>query len=86
MSSLVQHPMEQEFGYTMRSTRRPFSEKFPTAIGVFIGLSQMFLNGAIIGLEGGSAAYNPIYDIIYAGFWCSFSFFVSWIAMFAFRK
>ena len=86
MSSLVQHQMEQDFGYTMRSARRPFNEKFPTAVGALIGLLQMLLNGAIVGLEGGSAALNPIYDIIYAGFWCSFSFFFSWITTFAFRK
>jgi hypothetical protein len=86
MSSFVQHPMEQEYGYTMRSVRRPFSKKFPTAIGILIGILQMLLNGAIVGLEGGSVAYNPKIDIIYAGFWCSFSFFLTWIAMFAFRK
>jgi hypothetical protein len=86
MSSLVQNPMEPEYGYTMRSVRRPFSEKFPTAVGLIIGLLQMLLNGAIVALEGGSAAYDPIYDIIYAGFWCSFSFFFSWLAIFAFRK
>ncbi len=86
MSSLAQRPTEQEYGYAMRSVRRPFSQKFPTWVGIFIAVLQLLLNGAIVGLEGGSVAYNPGYDIVYAGFWCSFSFFFTWIAMFAFRK
>jgi hypothetical protein len=86
MPSFAQQPIEQEYGYAMRSIRRPFSEKFPTSIGVIFGILQMLLNGAIIGLEGGSVAYNPKVDIIYAGFWCSFSFFLTWISMIAFRK
>ena len=86
MSSLVQHPMEQQYGYAMRSIRRPFSKKFSTTVGIIISVLQMFLNGAIVGLEGGSVAYNPKIDIVYAGFWCSFSFFFTWTSMFAFRK
>jgi len=86
MSSLVPHSIDNDYGYAMRSIRRPFSEKFPTIVGVIIGILQMLLNGAIVGLEGGSVAYNPIVDIVYAGFWCSFSFFFTWISMCAFRK
>lgn len=86
MFSVVHQPIEQEYGYAMRSIRRPFSKKFPTNVGVIIGVLQMLLNGAIVGLEGGSVAYNPKMDIIYAGFWCSCSFCLTWISMFAFRK
>lgn len=86
MPSFVQQPMEQEYGYAIRSVRRPFSKKFPTSVGIIIGILQMLLNGAIVGLEGGSVAYNPKMDIVYAGFWCSFSFSLTWISMFAFRK
>lgn len=86
MSSFVQRPLEQDYAYTMRSVRRPFAEKFPTIVAFLLGLLQMLLNGGIVGLEGASAAYNPKYDIIYAGFWCSFAFFLTWTAIFAFRK
>jgi hypothetical protein len=86
MSSSVPYPTEPEYSYAMRSVRRPFSKKFPTFVGIIIGILQMLLNGAIVGLEGGSVAYNPFVDIVYAGFWCSFSFFLTWISMFAFRK
>jgi hypothetical protein len=87
MSSLAQYSTtEQEYGYTMRSIRRSFDKKFPTIVGILIAVLQMLLNGAIVGLEGGSVAYNPTIDIIYAGFWCSVSFALAWISMFAFRK
>lgn len=86
MSSFAQRPIEQEYGYTMRSVRQPFAQKFPTIVGILLGLLQMLLNGGIVGLEGASAAFNPKYDIIYAGFWCSFGFFLAWVAIFAFRK
>jgi hypothetical protein len=86
MSTLVQRATEQEYGYSMRLIRRPFSEKFPTSVGIIIGILQILLNGAIVGLEGGSVAYNPKIDIVYAGFWCSFSFFFAWISIIAFRK
>ena len=86
MSSIVQLPIEQEYGYTMRSIRLPFKKKFPTSAGIILGVLQMFLNGAIIGLEGGSVAYNPSRGIVYAGFWCSFAFFFTCIGMYAFRK
>jgi hypothetical protein len=86
MSSTIQHPIEEDYGYAMRAVRRPFNEKFPTIVGIIIGVLQMLLTGTIIGLEGGSVAYNPQIDIIYAGFWCSISFFFAWVSMFAFRK
>jgi hypothetical protein len=86
MASVIQRPIEEEYGYTMRPVRRSFNKKFPTIAGIIIGVLQMLLNGAIVGLEGGSVAYNPRIDIVYAGFWCSFSFFFAWVSMFAFRK
>ena len=83
---MIERSIEDDYNYTMRSVRRPFNKKFPTTVGIIIGILQMLLNGGIVGLEGGSVALNPKYDIIYAGFWCSVSFFIAWVAIFAFRK
>lgn len=84
MSSIVRPSVEQEYGYTMRSIRLPFKKKFPTVAGAGLGVLQMLLNGAIVGLESGSVAYNPTRGIVYAGFWCSFAFFFTWVGMYAF--
>jgi uncharacterized membrane protein (GlpM family) len=51
-----------------------------------IGLFQMLICFAIIGLEAGSVYYDAGRGTIYAGFWCSIIFFVSCVSMFCFGK
>lgn len=60
--------------------------KFPTIIPVIIGFLQLILTLAIVGLEIASIVISPIYGTLYAGFWLSVLFTVSWVAMFTLGK
>jgi len=56
---------------------------------VIIGLLaaiQMILWLAIVGLESASVYYDAGRGTIYAGFWCSIVFFVTWVSIFCYRK
>lgn len=54
-------------------------------LGVF-GTIQLFLWIVIIVLEIISVYYDAGRGTIYAGFWCSIIFFITWVAMFCYRK
>jgi hypothetical protein len=56
--------------------------KFSIIIPIIIGLAQMILTFAIVGLEIASVVITPIEGTLYAGFWLSVLFTLSWIAMF----
>jgi hypothetical protein len=56
--------------------------KFSIVIPIIIGFLQMILTFAIIGLETASVVISPIYGTLYAGFWLSIIFTLSWVAMF----
>ncbi len=56
--------------------------KFSILIPIIIGFLQMIVTLAIIGLEIASVVISPIFGTLYAGFWLSVVFTVSWIAMF----
>jgi len=56
--------------------------KFSIVIPILIGFLQMILTFAIIGLEIASLVITPIQGTLYAGFWLSAIFALSWIAMF----
>ena len=56
--------------------------KFSSIIPILLGLLQFLLTLAIIGLEIASVIISPIFGTLYAGFWLSFFFILSWIAMF----
>ena len=55
--------------------------KFSIVIPILIGLLQLILTMAIVGLEIGSLVISPIQGTLYAGFWLSVIFTLSWIAM-----
>lgn len=55
--------------------------KFSMLIPIVIGFLQFILTLAIIGLEIGSVFISPIKGTLYAGFWCSAIFILSWISM-----
>jgi hypothetical protein len=55
--------------------------KFSTGIPVLLGLLQMLLTFAIIGLEIASVIISPIFGTLFAGFWGSVIFTLSWISM-----
>ena len=60
-----------------------------TIPGVFTGLLgaiQLFLWIAIIILEIVSVYYDAGRGTVYAGFWCSIIFFLTWVSMFCYRK
>lgn len=56
--------------------------KFSIAIPIFIGFLQFITTLAIVGLEIASVVISPVYGTLYAGFWCSVIFTLSWISMF----
>jgi hypothetical protein len=60
--------------------------KFSILIPIVIGFLQMILTFAIIGLEIASVVISPIEGTLYAGFWLSIIFTLSWIAMFILGK
>jgi hypothetical protein len=55
--------------------------RFSIGIPVLLGIFQMLLTFTIIGLEIASVVISPIYGTLYAGFWCSVIFTLSWISM-----
>jgi hypothetical protein len=54
-------------------------------IGLLAAL-QVILWLLIIILEGVSVYYDVTHGTIYAGFWCSGIFFITWVTMFSFCK
>ncbi len=56
--------------------------KFSIVIPIIIGFLQMILTFAIVGLEIASVVISAVSGTLYAGFWLSVIFTVSWIAMF----
>ena len=69
-----------------RARHRAVGNIIPISIPIFIGVFQMILTLTIIGLEGASVYCNPARGTIYAGFWCSIIFIITWIAMFFYGK
>ncbi|CAF0828842.1 unnamed protein product [Rotaria sp. Silwood1] len=55
--------------------------EFSTGVPILLGILQMLLTVAIIGLEIASVIISPILGTLYAGFWCSVIFMLSWISM-----
>lgn len=55
--------------------------RFSIVIPILIGLLQLILTLAIVGLEIASVVITPIQGTLYAGFWLSVFFTISWIAM-----
>lgn len=66
----------------MVDQRRPL----PNAVTALFAIIQLILWIAVLALEGVSIYYDPGRGTIYAGFWCSGIFFITWIATFCFRK
>lgn len=48
---------------------------------ILLGLLQMLLTFTIIGLEIASVVISPIFGTLFAGFWGSVVFTISWIFM-----
>ena len=55
--------------------------RFSTGIPVILGIFQMLLTFVIIGLEIASVVISPIYGTLYAGFWGSVVFTLSWLSL-----
>lgn len=58
----------------------------PNIIPGLLAAFQFILWLAIIGLESGSVYYDAGRGTIYAGYWCSSIFLITWISMLGFRK
>ena len=56
--------------------------KFSVVIPIIIGFLQMIFSFAILGLEIASVIITPVQGTLYAGFWLSVIFTLSWISMF----
>ena len=59
-----------------------FSERFPRWTSAVIGIAQLVLTVAIIGLEVGSAYIDLGHGTIWAGFWAGFIFLKTLLMMF----
>ena len=55
---------------------------FSIVIPIILGFAQLILTLAIVGLEIASLVITPIQGTLYAGFWLSIFFTLSWVAMF----
>ncbi len=74
--------MQPTYLYTTDFDREVrWRSRFSTGIPVLLGFFQMLLTFVIIGLEIATVIISPIYGTLYAGFWCSVIFTLSWISM-----
>ena len=74
--------MQPTYVYTSDFDREiRWRSRFSSAIPFLLGFFQMLLTFAIIGLEIASVVISPIFGTLYAGFWLSVIFTLSWISM-----
>jgi hypothetical protein len=66
--------------------RRTASKFIPGWAPGLLGALQVVLWIAIMVLEGVIVYYNASQGTIFAGFWCSGIFFITWVSMFCFCK
>ena len=71
---------------TQPQEHRTIGNTMPNSFPGLLGVCQVILWLAIIGLESTSVYYDPGRGTVYAGFWCSSIFFVTWVAMFGHGK
>jgi hypothetical protein len=69
-----------------RPTIKPQNQTIDYVIHGLLAAIQMTLWLAIVGLESASVYYDAGRGTIYAGFWCSIVFFVTWVSMFCYCK
>lgn len=77
------HPF---FSPALELKRRTTSDVIPRWVPALVGALQVVLWLAILVLEGIIVYYNAFQGTIFAGFWCSGIFFVTWVSMFCFGK
>jgi hypothetical protein len=65
---------------------RTVNNVIPGIFSGLLGAILVFLWIGIIILEVMSVYYDPGRGTVYAGFWCSGVFFITWISMFCYRK
>jgi hypothetical protein len=58
-----------------------FSERFPRWITAIIGLAQLLITAAIVGLEIGSAYIDLAHGTIWVGLWCGIIFIITFLMM-----
>ncbi|CAF0959019.1 unnamed protein product [Rotaria sordida] len=74
--------MQPTYLYTSDFDREiRWRSRFSTGIPILLGILQMLLTFAIIGLEIVSVVISPILGTLYAGFWSSVIFMLSWVSM-----
>lgn len=69
-----------------KARTRAVGDAMPTIVLIVLAIFQMILVSAITGLEATSVYYDAGRGTIYAGFWCSIIFSVTWIAMLCYGK
>ncbi|CAF0860739.1 unnamed protein product [Didymodactylos carnosus] len=70
--------------YSPRTERKLiWRERFPVAAPVLLAVIQMLSTFVIVALETASVIISPVRGTIWAGFWCSLIFTLSWVSMFA---
>jgi uncharacterized membrane protein (GlpM family) len=86
-------PQHQQQHYPAPNVR-PIIQQRPRTVNNIIsgiipgilGATQLFLWIIIIALEIVSVYFDAGRGTIYAGFWCSMVFFVTWVSMFCYCK
>jgi hypothetical protein len=59
---------------------------WPACFIALLATIQLLLTFAIIGLETASLIFDFYHAMIFAGFYCSFFFMITWISMFTVSK
>jgi hypothetical protein len=63
-----------------------FKERFPRWITAILGIAQIILTAAIVGLEFGSFYYDVAHGTIWAGFWSGLVFILTFLMMLIISK
>lgn len=63
-----------------------FAERFPRWITALLGIAQVILTAAIVGLEFGSFYYDVAHGTIWAGFWSGIIFIITFLQMLLISK
>lgn len=71
---------------TQRKRYRTTEKVLPGVFTGLLGAFQLLLWIAIIILEIISVYYDAGRGTVYAGFWCSIIFSLTWVSMFCYRK
>lgn len=72
--------------YMMTPRQQQWRMIWPRSFLALLATLQLILTCAIVGLEATSLAFDPYHSMIFAGFYCSGFFMITWISTFCVSK